>query len=90
MVDGMQLISLPYLLLVGFGCGLAVPHRFWVAGLASMSLFPVLAVVGMLRDSTSHNLLGMEFIIYGFLTLPALFGAAVGKVIRDLLARCRE
>jgi hypothetical protein len=90
MIDGMQLISLLYLMLVGFGSGLAVPHRFWVAGLASMSLFPVMAIIGVLRDSTSHNLLGMEFIIYGFLTLPVLFGAAVGKVIRDLFARCRK
>lgn len=90
MVDGMQLISLLYLVLVGFGCGLAVPHRFWVAGLASMSLFPVMAIVGVVRDPTSHNLLGMEFVMYGFLTLPALFGGALGKVIRDLVARCRR
>ena len=90
MVDGMELSSLLYLTLVGFGCGLAVPHRFWVAGLASMALFPVMAIIGAVRDPTSHNLLGMEFIMYGFLTLPALFGGAVGKVIRDLLARCRR
>jgi len=90
MIDGMELISLLYLVLVGFGCGLAVPHRFWVAGLASMALFPVMAVVGVVRDPTSHNLLGMEFIMYGFLTLPALFGGAVGKVIRASLARCRR
>jgi len=90
MIDGMELISLLYLVLVGFGCGLAVPHRFWVAGLASMSLFPVMAVVGVVRDPTSHSLLGMEFVMYGFLTLPALFGGAVGKVIRASLARCRS
>jgi hypothetical protein len=82
MVDGMRPISLLYLLLVGFGCGLAVPHRVWIAGLASMSLFPVMAIIGTLRDSTSHNLLGMEFIMYGFLTLPALLGGALGKMIR--------
>jgi hypothetical protein len=82
MVDGLQPISLLYLVLVGFGCGFAVPHRFWVAGLASMALFPVMAVVGVLRDPTSHNLLGIEFVMYAFLTLPALFGGAVGKMIR--------
>ena len=90
MVDGMQLISLLYLVLVGFGCGLAVPHRFWVAGLASMALFPVMAIVGVIRDPTSHNLLGMEFVMYGFLTLPAILGGALGKMIRSLLARCRR
>jgi len=90
MIDGMELMSLLYLTLVGFGCGLAVPHRFWVAGLASMALFPVMAIVGAVRDSTSHSLLGMEFVVFGFLTLPALFGGAVGKVIRASLARCRR
>jgi hypothetical protein len=82
MLDGMQPISLLYLVLVGFGCGLAVPRRIWVAGLASMSLFPVMAIVGAVRDPTSHNLLGMEFVIYGFLTLPAILGGALGKMIR--------
>jgi hypothetical protein len=46
-----------------------------------MALFPVLAIVGAVRDPTSHNLLGMEFVIYGFLTLPAIFGGGLGKVI---------
>ena len=83
MVDGMQLISLLYLVLVGFGCGLAVPHRVWVAGLASMALFPVMAIVGAVRDPTSHNLLGIEFVMYAFLTLPAILGGALGKMIRE-------
>jgi hypothetical protein len=72
-------------MLVGFGCALAVPHRFWVAGLASMALFPVVAIVGAVRDPTSHNLLGIEFVMYGFLTLPAILGGALGKRIRALL-----
>jgi len=82
MVDGMRPISLLYLVLEGLGCGLAVPHRFWVAGLASMALFPVMAILGAVRDPTSHNLLGLEFVIYGFLTLPAILGGALGKLIR--------
>ena len=84
MVDGMRPVSLLYLLLVGFGCGLAVPHRFWVAGLASMALFPVMAIVGAVRDPTSHNLLGIEFVMYAFLTLPAILGGALGKMIRTV------
>ena len=87
MVDGFRPISLLYLTLVGFVCGLAVPHRFWVAGLASMALFPVMAIVGAVGDPASHNLLPIELVIYGFLTLPALLGGAVGKMIRALLAR---
>ena len=86
MVDGMRPVSLLYLVLVGFGCGLAVPHRFWVAGLASMALFPVMTIVGAVRDPTSHNLLGIEFFMYAFLTFPAILGGALGKWIRALLA----
>ena len=83
MLDGMELISLLYLTLVGFGCGLAVPHRVWIAGLASMSLFPVMAIVGVVQDPTSHNLLGIEFVMYALLTLPAILGGALGKMIRE-------
>jgi uncharacterized membrane protein len=90
MVDGMELISLLYLMLVGFGCALAVPHRFWIAGLASMSLFPVMAIVGAVLDPTTHNLLGIELIMYVFLTIPVLLGGAIGKLIRVLLARRRK
>jgi hypothetical protein len=86
MIDGMRPISLLFLVLVGFGCGLAVSHRFWVAGLASMALFPVMAIVGAVRDPTSHNVLGIEFVMYAFLTLPAILGGALGKLIRALLA----
>jgi hypothetical protein len=84
MVDGMRPVSLLYLLLVGFGCGFAVPHRFWVAGLASVALFPVMAIIGAIRDPNSHNLLGIEFIVYGFLTLPAILGGAPGKMSRGI------
>jgi hypothetical protein len=82
MLDGMQPISLLYLVGVGFGCGLAVPRRFWVAGLASMSLLPIVAIVQGILDPTSHNLLGLEFVMYGFLTLPAILGGALGKLTR--------
>ena len=90
MVKGMEPISLLYLALVGFGCGLVVPRRFWVAGLASMAFFPVMAMVGVFRDPTSHKLLGIEFVIYGFLTLPAILGGGLGRITRALLARGRS
>ena len=90
LVDGMQPISLLYLLSVGLGCGLVVPRLFWVAGLASMALFPVMAIVELARDPTSHNLLPLEFVVYAFLTIPALFGGVLGWRIRVLLARHRR
>jgi len=89
MIDGMQPVSLLYLALVGFGCSLAVPRRFWISGLASMALFPFIAVFGAISDPTSHNLIGIEFVMYAFMTVPALLGGALGKMIRVLFARRR-
>jgi hypothetical protein len=46
-----------------------------------------MAIVGAVRDPTSHNLLVIEFVMYGFLTLPAILGGALGKMVRALFAR---
>lgn len=89
MIDGMQLISLVFLMLVGFGCGLVFTSLFWVAGLASMSLFPIISIIDIIQDPSSHNLLPLEFILYAFLTLPAIFGGALGWLYATTLGRRR-
>ena len=38
----------------------------------------------------SHNLLGIELIMYVFLTIPVLLGGAIGKLIRVVIARRRK
>ena len=44
-------------------------------GLMTMALFPLVAMIEMNLDSTSHNLFPIEFGLYGFFTLPAVVGA---------------
>ena len=36
----------------------------------------------MLVDPYSHNLWPIEFIVYGFMTIPGIFGAYIGAFIR--------
>src|SRR5262249_31111587 len=45
MIDGMQPISLLLLVVVGLAAGIMAPRHSWVSGLATMSLFPIVAIV---------------------------------------------
>ena len=73
-VDGMQPITILMLLLIGFLSALFAPKRFWLGGVSAIALLPILAVVEMIRDPSTHNLFPIEFLIYGFLTLPGILG----------------
>ena len=86
MIDGMQLVSFLWLALVGFVGGVIAPRRFWVAGLFAASLLPVRAIVQAIGDPTSHSLLGIEFIVYGFFAATAIVGGALGRGARTLIA----
>jgi hypothetical protein len=80
-------------LVLGFALGLAQPVRWWLVSLAAVALPPVLLAVNMLhdwtRDATSHNLFPLEFLIYGFICLPAPVGAFLGALLRRWLSRPR-
>lgn len=82
MIDGMRLESLLFLMLSGFLIGRARPQHAWVIGLATMASFPVIALVEVILDPTTHNLLPLEFIGYGLMTLPGLLGALGGRALR--------
>jgi len=80
-IDGFQPVSLLLLCLVGVVFGLITPGRCWIGGLLSVSLFPVLAIWDTVQDPTSHNLLPFEFLVYGGLAVPGVFGGLVGRLI---------
>ena len=82
-VDGMQYVSLLLLFLVGALAGWFAPEYFLLWGIATMAAFPIIASVQMFSGSTDHNLWPIEFCIYGVLTLPAIFGAALGGTLRN-------
>lgn len=47
-----------------------------------MAAFPVIALAEVILDPKTHNLLPLEFIIYGLMALPGLLGALGGRALR--------
>lgn len=82
-IDHFQPISVALLILAGVVASLVVGRGRWaIAGLSTMLGFPVLMLVEMIRDSTSHNLFPFELISYAVLTIPGLTAAAITDWLR--------
>lgn len=63
------------LVVAAFGWGFALKRPYSViAAVSQLAFFPIVAVVEMSKDSTSHNLWPVEFVLYGVLT-AFCFGA---------------
>jgi len=86
-IDGLQPISLLFLATIGFAAGLVDPRRFWVGGIFSMVLFPILAIWEAVQNPSSHNLLPIELMVYGVLTVPGIVGGFLAKVVTQFLVR---
>lgn len=58
----------------------------WPDGVAATfcqtAFLPVLVVLEIMQDSTSHSLWPLEFIMYGFMGCVGAFGAALGLLPR--------
>ena len=82
-IDHFQPISVALLILAGVLASFIVGRGRWlIAGLATMLAFPVIMLVEMIRDSSSHNLFPFELISYAVLTIPALTAAALTDWLR--------
>lgn len=86
-IEGISKYSLIFLLLSGFIVKLFSNLPFWQIGPMSMALFPLAAICEMIADSSSHNMFPFEFIMYGFLTIPAIIGAITSQVIRNFVLK---
>lgn len=87
-VEGISLWSFGFLFLSGFSMKFFSKLSAWKIGLLTMALFPVLALVEItFVDSTSHNLLPFEFILYGLYTIPGIIGAFVALGIQKILEK---
>jgi len=86
-IDGMQLVTLGLLAAIGVGAGLLAPRRGWVCALATLAVLPVLVLIDLVRDPTSHNLLPFELAGYAVLTgIPVVLALVSGSVRHRLTA----
>ncbi len=82
-IEGISMWSFLFLLLSGFGVRLFNKMSPWKIGLMTMSIFPVLAIIEILVDNTSHKMLPFEFIFYAACSIPAMIGAYFAKIIKN-------
>ena len=72
------------LFVLGVVLGLFVTEREGLTGCLSVILLPLLAVLEMLKDGTSHNLWPFEFVVYAFMAAVVVIGSLVGQQLRRL------
>ena len=81
-------VSGSLLALIGLVFGFLLPRKMnWIwVGVASVILLPATAILDMVLNRTSHNLWPLEFVLYAFYSVPALLGAALGRMIRRMFS----
>ena len=86
-IEGISLWSFGFLFLSGLIMKFFTKLPGWKIGLLTMALFPVMTFLEMIVDPTSHNLFPIEFILYGFYTIPGIIGAYVAHAIPKIWFR---
>jgi len=91
-VEGMHLISLLFLAVIGGALGAFGGASRWCVGLSTMLAFPLWSlcdlIVGEMRTGDGgHSLLGIEWFVYLVCALPAVAGAFAGRWIRKISTR---
>lgn len=84
-IEGISIWSFGLLLISGFGMKLMSKLAGWKIGLATMALFPIMAIIEMIADSSSHNMLPFEFIGYALYSVPAIIGAYLAQGIKKIM-----
>lgn len=79
-IEQLSLATVILLFVSGFVWGMIVRRPYSIYG-ASMGLlcFPLLAILEVLKDPTSHNLLPFEFLVYAVLTGVSLCGLKLAE-----------
>lgn len=82
-IDGILMYGL--LFGVGFLAGYLRPGHAWRWGISALALMPLVIVINLIEDKTSHNLLPLELMSYGVWILGITFGAWLGGQARRLI-----
>lgn len=86
-IEGISIWSFVLLFLSGLGVKLLSKLQGWKIGLTTMALFPIMAIFEMFVDSSSHNMLPFEFILYAACTIPAIIGAYIAQGIQKVFMK---
>ena len=81
-IEGISRWSFGLLLISGFCMKWVSKLPSWKIGISTMALFPILAILETLADSSSHNMLPFEFIFYAVYSIPAIVGAYLAEGIK--------
>ncbi len=81
-VEGMKPYSLALLFGVGAGLGALGTAPSWVLGFVSVATLPAWSAVDLAMGGTGHNLLPIEWFVYGLYGLVATSGALTGRALR--------
>tara|TARA_B110000483_G_scaffold87276_1_gene107728 strand:+ start:147 stop:572 length:426 start_codon:yes stop_codon:yes gene_type:complete len=84
-VNGFSIWSIFLLAISGFIISLFSKIEGWKIGLSTMALFPIMTIIEMIVDTSSHNLFPFEFIFYAVLTIPSIIGAYIAKGLKNLV-----
>jgi hypothetical protein len=76
-------ICISAVLLILWGCyfGLVNPEHWGQLTIVSIGLYPIMIIIDLIIDPTSHNLWPFELIQYVFVIVPVYIGALVGTEI---------
>ena len=78
-VNGISIWAIILLVISGFSISLFSEIEGWKIGLSTMALFPIMSILEMIVDTSSHNLFPLEFIFYAVLAIPSIVGAYIAK-----------
>ncbi len=86
-IEKMTWVAIALLAALGLVAGLTTRAPVWAIAIASVALLPCAAIAEIVKDGTSHNLIPLEIIMYGFMSIPVLAMAAVGRFAKNRLAK---
>ena len=86
-IEGLSFLTFIFLFVSGLLLGLFGRGHPFLLGIATMGLFPLLAIAEMVVSPTSHNIWPLEFMMYGFLSLSAAVGACIGRSVHKKVSK---
>ncbi|MEK6701336.1 MAG: hypothetical protein AABZ53_03670 [Planctomycetota bacterium] len=80
-VEGLSWVAIVLLCLLGLASGMLTRLSPFAIAPASVAVLPVAAITEMVVDTSTHNLIPFELVMYLFMTIPALCGAMLGRFL---------